>query len=88
MCLVTDVRVSLLQDINHSGDGGLYGAYFNGHSTIISTILISNRKLLAELLQNRAFQVVTPGTSAALVEPLLQPFANVNLRTNRYVPIA
>ncbi|KAG9096782.1 hypothetical protein FRC06_008329 [Ceratobasidium sp. 370] len=32
------------EDINHSGDGGLYG----------------------ELLQNRAFQVVTPGTSSAL----------------------
>ncbi|KAG9087978.1 hypothetical protein FRC06_002274, partial [Ceratobasidium sp. 370] len=32
------------EDINHSGDGGLYG----------------------ELLQNRAFQAVTPGTTAAL----------------------
>ncbi|KAG8689789.1 hypothetical protein FRC08_010777, partial [Ceratobasidium sp. 394] len=32
------------EDINHSGDGGLYG----------------------ELLQNRAFQAVTPGTSASL----------------------
>jgi hypothetical protein len=30
-----------VQDINHSGDGGLY----------------------AELLQNRAFQIVTPGTT-------------------------
>lgn len=34
----------MFEDINHSGDGGLYG----------------------ELLQNRAFQQVTPGTSAAL----------------------
>ncbi|KDQ21500.1 glycoside hydrolase family 51 protein [Botryobasidium botryosum FD-172 SS1] len=34
----------MFEDINHSGDGGLY----------------------AELLQNRAFQGVTPGTSAAL----------------------
>jgi hypothetical protein len=33
------------EDINHSGDGGLY----------------------AELLQNRAFQAVTAGTSAAYV---------------------
>lgn len=34
----------MYEDINHSGDGGLY----------------------AELLQNRAFQQVTPGTTAAL----------------------
>ncbi|KAJ3742342.1 alfa-L-arabinofuranosidase precursor [Lentinula detonsa] len=34
----------MFEDINHSGDGGLY----------------------AELIQNRAFQTVTPGTSAAL----------------------
>ncbi|KAJ3806612.1 arabinofuranosidase [Lentinula aff. lateritia] len=34
----------MYEDINHSGDGGLY----------------------AELIQNRAFQQVTPGTSAAL----------------------
>ncbi|KAF8607097.1 glycoside hydrolase [Ceratobasidium sp. AG-I] len=48
------------EDINHSGDGGLY----------------------AELLQNRAFQTVTPHTSAALTGWATYQGATIDVTTN------